>query len=159
MPGKRFTTQEKIKIVNMQHAGNSYAEIAKEIGRSVKAVNNFCQRYRLRKKDFKKNTVAEAEQRFLDGPTIEVDGDIIGTITPLSAPAKQTATTEVAPEQVEPMVTETEAPVVYAQSCTLDDFGDNDLIKALYDRGYRIEDGKLVCYIKKPVQLNEILGI
>ena len=33
-----------------------------------------------------------------------------------------------------------------------------DMIKALYDLGYRIEDNHLVCYVKQTVKLQDIIG-
>lgn len=34
-----------------------------------------------------------------------------------------------------------------------------DMIKALYDLGYRIEDNHLVCYVKQTVKLQDIIGV
>lgn len=33
-----------------------------------------------------------------------------------------------------------------------------EMIKKLYDLGYRIEDNKLVCYVKQVVKLNDIIN-
>ena len=41
---------------------------------------------------------------------------------------------------------------------TLKDFKERDMIKYLYDRGYRIEDNRLVCYVKQTVKLNDIIN-
>lgn len=32
-----------------------------------------------------------------------------------------------------------------------------DMIKKLYDMGYRIEDNRLVCYVKQTVKLSDII--
>lgn len=155
MRTQRFTAKEMRTILLMKHNGNSYAEIAKEVGRSVKSINMFCQRNRLAQPRTKtaERMVAEGKpvtdvnenlKNMLAGFDVNIDNEIVGTITPL-------------PVHTAPVVTE--APKKeYVQTKTLDDFSSRDMIKKLYDRGYRIEDGKLVCYIKKPVQINEILG-
>ena len=41
---------------------------------------------------------------------------------------------------------------------TLKDFQARDMIKYLYDLGYRIEDGKLVCLVKQTVNLKDIIN-
>ena len=40
---------------------------------------------------------------------------------------------------------------------TLKDFKARDMIKYLYDLGYRIEDNKLVCYVKQAVNVKDII--
>ena len=42
---------------------------------------------------------------------------------------------------------------------TLDSFQARDLIKHLYNLGYRIEDNKLVCYVKTAVNVKDIIGL
>lgn len=41
---------------------------------------------------------------------------------------------------------------------TLKDFSPREIIKYLYDLGYRIEDGKLVCFVKQTVNLKDIIN-
>lgn len=41
---------------------------------------------------------------------------------------------------------------------TLDDFSPRDIIKHLYKLGYRIEDNKLVCYVKQQVNVKDIIN-
>lgn len=155
---KKFTAAEMRTIVTMKHSGYKYKEIAEKIGRSEKSVNNFCQRYRLAKPNSATiakmkaegkpiTTVQEEEKKFLEGINLDLDDEIIGTITPMPTPEIKNVTISAKPQKE------------FVQTKTLDDFSSRDMIKKLYDRGYRIEDGKLVCYIKKSVQLNEILGI
>lgn len=155
MRTQRFTAKEIRTILLMKHNGNTYAEIAKEVGRSTKAINMFCQRNRLAQPRTKtaERMIAEGKpvtdvsknlETMLAGFDVNIDNEIVGTITPL-------------PVHAAPVVAE--APKKeYVQTKTLDDFSSRDMIKKLYDRGYRIEEGKLVCYIKKPVQIDEILG-
>ena len=155
MQARKFTAKEMRTILLMKHNGNSYAEIAKEVGRSTKAINNFCQRNRLAKPRPKtaERMIAEGKpvtdvnknlETMLAGFDVNIDNEIVGTITPL--PVHATPVVAEAPKKE------------YVQTKTLDDFSSRDMIKKLYDRGYRIEEGKLVCYIKKPVQIDEILG-
>ena len=155
MTSSRFTVSEMRTILQMKHNGNSYAEIAKKVGRSAKSINNFCQRNRLAKPRAKtvNKMLNQGEQipdvkknldKMLAEFDVTVDNEVVGTITPL-------------PVHADPVVTE-KPKNEFIQTKTLDDFSSREMIKKLYDRGYRIEDGKLVCYIKKPVQLNEILG-
>lgn len=155
---KKFTAAEMRTIVTMKHSGYKYKEIAEKIGRSEKSVNNFCQRYRLAKPNsatiekMKAEgkpvvNVKEKEKEFLEGMNLDLDGEIIGTITPMPTSEIKNVTVSAEPQKE------------FVQTKTLDDFSSRDMIKKLYERGYRIEDGKLMCYIKKPVQINEILGI
>jgi len=44
------------------------------------------------------------------------------------------------------------------KSPSLDDFAPRDIIKHLYNLGYRIEDNGLVCYVKQKVLLKDILN-
>lgn len=41
---------------------------------------------------------------------------------------------------------------------TLKDFKVRDIIKYLYDLGYRIEDNRLVCYVKQVVNIKDVLN-
>lgn len=41
---------------------------------------------------------------------------------------------------------------------TLNDFPPRDIIKHLYNLGYRIEDGKLVCYVRQNVNVKDIIN-
>lgn len=57
---------------------------------------------------------------------------------------------EVEPDQ--PVLVENKKPA------SLDDFAPRDIIKHLYNLGYRIEDNGLVCYVKQKVLLKDILN-
>ena len=48
-----------------------------------------------------------------------------------------------------------EAPV---KEKTLKDFPAREMIKYLYNLGYRIEDNKLVCYVKQAVNVKDIIN-
>lgn len=41
---------------------------------------------------------------------------------------------------------------------TLKDFSAREMIKYLYSLGYRIEDNKLVCYVKQAVNIKDIIN-
>lgn len=45
-----------------------------------------------------------------------------------------------------------------ASPASLSDFAPRDIIKHLYNLGYRIEDNKLVCYVKQVVKLGDIIN-
>ena len=46
---------------------------------------------------------------------------------------------------------------VPAREKTLSDFSPSDMIRHLYNMGYRIENNKLVCIVRQPVNMKDIL--
>ena len=51
----------------------------------------------------------------------------------------------------------TKTIVVPAKQKTLDDFSPREMIRHLWKMGYRIEDGKLVCYQRMVVNMGDVL--
>lgn len=49
-------------------------------------------------------------------------------------------------------------PVEPVREKTLDDFQPRELIKHLYKLGYRIEDNRLVCYVRQTVNVKDIIN-
>ena len=47
---------------------------------------------------------------------------------------------------------------VEAKEKTLNDFQPKEIIKYLYKLGYRIEDNRLVCYVKQTVNIKDIIN-
>ena len=138
MPKIKYGADVLKKVLSMKHNGYKYSEIAKELNMNRKSVENLCQRYRMAEK---KKEVKEEPKFPVD---IKVDGVVVGTIKPANDYLKKEAKVEVPkPEK------------------TLADFSARELIKRLYDLGYRIEgkDWNLYCIVKKPVVLNEIIGV
>ena len=135
MPKIKYGADVLKKVLSMKHNGYKYSEIARELNMNKKSVENLCQRYRI--SEMKK--AAKEEPKFpID---IKVDGVVVGTIKPGNDYLKKE-------EKVEEPKPEK----------TLDDFKPIEMIKYLYNKGYRIEDNGLYCLIKRPVCLNDILG-
>ena len=142
MPKIKYGADVLKKVLSMKHNGYKYSEIAKELNMNLKAVSNLCQRYRISEK--KKE--AKEEPKF--PVDIKVDGKVVGTIKPMNDWVQEVA--EKAKESIEPKPEK-----------TLADFSARELIKRLYDLGYRIEgkDWNLYCLVKKPIILNDIIGV
>lgn len=62
--------------------------------------------------------------------------------------------TNVVEAEQEPM----DAVPVQVKEKTLKDFPPREMIKYLYGLGYRIEDNKLVCYVKQAVNIKDIIN-
>lgn len=135
MPRVKYGAEMVKKILAMKQKGYKYSEIAEEMKMNRKAVENLCTRYRL----LAKTTNEESKKTMPKFPVdIKLDGEVVGTIRPMDvAPAPEP---EVKPEK------------------TIKDFSARELIKRLYELGYRIENNSLYCIIKKPVQLSEIIN-
>lgn len=135
MPKIKYGAEVLKKVLSMKHNGYTYSDIAKELNMNKKSVENLCQRYRMAEKK------KEAKQESNFPVDIKVDGVVVGTIKPANDYLKKETPAETSkPEK------------------TLADFSARELIKRLYDLGYRIENNSLCCIVKKPVQLSEIIG-
>ena len=141
----KYTDQMKSKILNMKLKGYTYTDIAKEMNLGRESVKNFCHRYRLTDKQKVEQKAEEQKPAF--PVDIKLDGQVIGTIKPMPAP-------------VESVSVFTKSETKFVQTKTLDDYSPRELIKNLYDRGYRIDgtDWTLYCLVKKTIVLSEIIG-
>lgn len=108
--------------------GFSYEDIAELMGRTKCSISNYCKKHGL--------GVRKNKQVFPPDVQKKIDAVIEKQETP--------TTIVVSP-----------APV---KEKTLKDFSPREIIKHLYDLGYRIEDGKLVCLVKQTVNLKDIIN-
>ena len=124
-----WTKEEEAELRGYLKDGFSYEEIAELMGRTKMSVSNHAKQKGWGVKQNKKQNFPPNVQEKID-KVVE---------------KKETPTTIV----VSP------APV---KEKTLKDFQPRDMIKYLYDMGYRIEDGKLVCLVKQVVNLKDIIN-
>ena len=129
MPRRLSYSKKDIEtIFEMKRKGYTYREIGQTLGRSTKAIAVFAQRYR----------PVEKKQERAEETEIELSPDVI---QPLLQKALASS-----------------APKVEVKQKTIDDFTSRELIRSLYKRGYRIEDGTLVFYARQNVNLADIIS-
>ena len=128
--GREITTTELAEIRSFVKDGCTAAEIGELMGRSKKAVQGIIQRFHLREVAPKPVELPESVKAML--------------------PKEENSVTEPKP-----------APVIEKEvkpkETTLFDFDPRDIIKHLYNLGYRIENNQLVCVIKKTVNIRDII--
>ena len=155
MPKKLTYTGEEVKtIFAMKEKGYSYKEIAEKLHRTTKAIAMFCQVYRplglenTLKKAKKDNPVPEnlpdleeVLAQFPDNPPGFIQEEIKEPVRPIKAAPVATV----------------EKPVESVKK-TIADFASREMLYELFGkRGYFIEDGKLYCYVKQEVKLQDII--
>ena len=123
-----WTNKEEAELKGYLKDGFSYDEIAELMGRTKVSVSNYAKR--------RGWGIRQNKQKFPTDVQAKIDKVV---------EKKETPTTIV----VSP------APV---KEKTLKDFQPREMIKYLYDMGYRIEDGKLVCLVKQVVNLKDIVN-
>lgn len=129
--GKDLTTTELNEMRSLLNEGLSYAEVAELIGRNKKSVANAAFRYKL--KDSSKSAKKQETPKEWNSELVK-------------------KTIENTNKPVEPVMKE---PV---KEKTFKDFNPRDIIKYMYGLGYRIEDNKLVCYVKQTVNVKDIVN-
>ena len=135
MTSKRdFTTTELSEIKEYIDAGFTYREIGEIVGRTTKSIENVAH-----KNGWKSTRPLGRPKK---SPTAEED---IKALAELKA---KLSASEPAPEMVVKVVKEK----------TLNDFQPRDMIRHLYNLGYRIEDNRLVCIVKQVVNLKDIIN-
>ncbi len=139
-----FTTEEVKTILQMKHNGYTYGEIADKIKtHSTKSITGYCERNRLCPDG---STYKRPEgERASQFKKILADNGIILSVKPDEiehVPA--TVVKEVVKEKI--------------VEKSLNDYKPRELIKNLFDRGYRIENGEIVCYVRQIVQLKDIIA-
>lgn len=142
--GKDYTTTEINEIRSFIKDGLTYAEVGELVGRSKKSIENLVQRKGWThgryndepKKDQEPawNEILKAQEVKQEEPTLEMEVE------------------EVVEEKATPFV-----KVEPVKEKTLNDYSARELIKNLYDRGYRIENGKLICIVHQVVNINDII--
>ena len=139
----------------MKEKGYSYKEIADKVHRTTKAIAMFCQVYRplglentLKKAKKDKSVpenlpdLEEVLAQFPDNPPGFIQEEIKEPVRPVKAAPVATV----------------EKPVESVKQKTISDFASREMLYELFGkRGYFIEDGKLYCYVKQEVKLQDII--
>lgn len=148
--GKRFSATEARTILEMKEKGYKASEIADKIHRSVNSVHMFMARYR--KADpviVQELSKAKTEEL----PSVEEVFDKMPDKAPgfVKAEVKETVTPSAT-------ISTVAAPVAVVKGKTLSDYASRDLIKCLYDRGYRIRNNDLYRILEQKVLLTDIIS-
>ena len=124
-----FKTTEIEEIKSYLRDGLTYAEVGELMGRTKKSISNLAQR-------------SGWSNGRLGGKQL-MRGHL---------PANR----ESLLEKPEPVIEQKQE--VQVKEKTLKDFTAREMIKYLYNLGYRIEDNKLVCYVKQAVNVKDIIN-
>lgn len=138
-----FTEEEIIQIVKDFEGGKSYREIAAEHARSMGSITQVIYNYR------------HKNPRHLAGKVALKVGDVVVAEVPKSNVESIEHTVEEAMKSVEFVSSKTEPEKISGKSQTMTP---REMIKALYDQGYRIENNQLVCYVHTPVNVRDIVN-
>lgn len=139
----------------MKEKGYSYKEIAEKVHRTTKAIAMFCQVYRplglektlekaKKEKHIPENLpdLEEVLAQFSDNPPGFIQEEIKEPVRPVKA-----APVAIVEKSAEPV-----------KQKTITDFTSREMLYELFGkRGYFLEDGKLYCYIKQEVKLQDII--
>ena len=123
-----WTNTEEAELKGYLKDGFSYDEIAELMGRTKVSVSNYVKRRGWGVRQNKQKFSADVQKKI---DAVIEKKEIPTTIVVSPAPVKEK---------------------------TLKDFSPREIIKRLYDLGYRIEDGKLVCLVKQTVNLKDIIN-
>ena len=130
-----WTKEEEAELRGYLKDGASYEEIAELMGRTKMSVSNHAKQ--------KGWGVKQNKQKFPEKVQEKINA------------VKEMPETK---ENSKPIQWNTFTPSASVKEKTLKDFQPRDMIKYLYDLGYRIEDGKLVCIVKQTVNLKDIIN-
>jgi hypothetical protein len=134
---KAYTTEEIRQILDLKKAGAYNREIAAVVGRSECSIATFLTAERTTKRYSKRlNKASEKEKATTNMVDIKVNGVKVAE----------------APSSIVETHTETPAPVAVKTMTP------REMIKALYNLGYRIENNQLVCYVKQTVKIQDIIN-
>lgn len=131
---KPFTTEEIRQIFELKKKGYKASEIAKIVGRTIAAINTFFARekhHHCYSRMLKEDQSIQTEK-----VDIKVNGVKVAEV----------------PASIVETHTETQAPVAVKTMTP------REMIKALYNLGYRIENNQLVCYVKQTVKIQDIIN-
>jgi len=123
-----WTDKEISELKSYLKDGLTQTEIAELMGRSFNSITKYCNKHGLSSRKMKQNFPANVQAKI---DNVVEKKEVPTTIVVSSTPVKEK---------------------------TLKDFQARDMIKYLYDLGYRIEDGKLVCYVKQAVNVKDIIN-
>lgn len=143
--GKDYTTSEIAEIKGYLKDGCNYAEIGELMGRTKRAIEQLCIRMRWTHGRFKNDNPN-------DQPWSEVMKE--HSEPSIRFPEQPVEETEEVKQAVEAMQNIAK-PV---KEKTLNDFLPRELIKNLYERGYRIENGRLICIVHQVVNIKDIIN-
>jgi len=129
-----WTKEEEAELKGYLKDGFSYEEIAELMGRTKISVSNHAKQ--------KGWGPRQIMQKFSANVQEKINNVKEPVITDNSKPAQRNEF----------------IPSAHVKEKTLKDFQPRDIIKHLYDLGYRIEDGKLVCIVKQTVNLKDIIN-
>lgn len=140
MGKKKYTPEEDALILSLKERGVKYQAIAKQIGRTESAVWQRIAALKANKKPASCGTLGE------EGSTCAK--------TIITADGKSEGLRVVG--KVNPIVDNNGHTLVRQK--TLDDFPPREIIKHLYNLGYRIINGKLACVKVSVVNINDIIN-
>ena len=148
--GKEYTTTELAEIKGYLRDGCTYAEIGELMGRTTRAIEQLCIRMKWTFGRYKEdNQGSQPWSEILNKP-VE-----LGIQFPEQMPEEPVVETT---EEVKQAVEVMQNIVKPVKEKTLDDFSPRELIKNLYDRGYRIENGRLICIVHQVVNIKDIIN-
>lgn len=129
---KAYTTTELTQMAQMRKEGASYQEIAEMFGHSKFSVQ----------KKLSEMGVLGKQPEPLKKKKGQPAAEVAKTIPPM--------------EEAKPKPSAA-APVVSSKKVTLDDFSPREMIKHLYNLGYRIENNAIVFYQRQVVNIKSVL--
>ena len=140
MNGKPLTTEDIKDILNRYYnEKKSAGRISREVGRTESSIRNILHRYKSMVPD-KKNVELNAKPE-----TIQKINELLKRDEPKEE--------KVANEVISPVVTPVKTNTPIEKEIT-----PREMIKRLYDLGYRIMDNMLVVLVPQPVKLNDIIN-
>lgn len=153
-----YTEEEIQHIVDLVKKGYSYRRVSEMTGRTMGGVAQVMYKWRKKGADTPVEQKKEEEKMV----PLMVGGVKVGEAKVNSV---ETANHTVEPEKFVKKLTKEEKenftksiiapkPVV-EKTATL---SPREMIKALYDQGYRIENNSLVCYVRTPVNVKDIIA-
>ena len=158
-----YTAQDIKTIFYMKNKGYSYKEIADAVKRSTRAIENFVNKYRPLGEEATLKKAADPENALTAMPSIEdalneIPDKAPGFVQTESAPVTNEwdsalAEKSVAEKPAEEPVKKVEVKIIVKP---LNDYPARELIKNLYDRGYRCKE--LVQIVERKVLLEDIIG-
>ena len=140
MNGKPLTTEDIKDILNRYYnEKKSAGRISREVGRTESSIRNILHRYKSMVPE-KKNVELNAKPE-----TIQKINELLKRDEPKEE--------KVANEVISPVVTPVKTNTPIEKEIT-----PREMIKRLYDLGYRIMDNMLVVLVPQPVKLNDIIN-
>ena len=134
-----WTNTEESELKSYLKDGFSYDEIAELMGRTKISVSNYAKRRGWGIRQNKQKFPADVQKK-------------------IDAIKEQPSVSDSTSDSSKPKQWNTFTPSAPVKEKTLKDFPPRDMIKYLYDMGYRIEDNKLVCLVKQVVNLKDIIN-